>query len=152
MPKGQGDDPFRDLLSLQERMNRLFEDSLARSVTPEEEQPVGTWWPAVDILETEGELVLKAELPGISLEGVDLQIQNDVLMLSGERRFDQGTKKANYHRAERAYGKFSRSFKLPSIIDKARIEARLKDGILEVRLPKILKKKSRSIPIDTKES
>jgi HSP20 family protein len=152
MPRIQWDDPFRDLLSLQERMNRLFEDSLARTATPEEEQPVGTWWPAVDILEKEREIILKAELPGLALEEVDLQIQDDILVMRGERHFDQETKKENYHRVERAYGAFSRSFKLTTIIDKSRIKAKLKDGILEVKLPKIVKLRSRPIPIAPKGS
>lgn len=152
MPKIQWEDPFRDLLSLQERMNRLFEDSLARSATPGQEQSVGGWWPAVDILENEGEIVLKAELPGIALEDVDLQMQDDVLLLRGERYFDHETKKENYHRMERAHGVFSRSFKLPSSIDRTKIKAKLKDGILEVKLPKISKGQSSVIPIEPKGS
>ena len=152
MPRIQWDDPFQDLLSLQERMNRLFEDNLSRSATPEENQPVGTWWPAVDILEKESEIILKAELPGIALEEVDLQIQDDVLMLRGERHFERETKKENYHRVERAYGTFSRSFKLTSIVDKSGIKAKLKDGVLEVKLPKIMETRTRPIPIESKGS
>jgi HSP20 family protein len=129
-------DPFRDLLSLQERMNKLFEDSLVRSTGKLGEIAQSTWTPVVDILEKEDEIVLKAELPGVLLEDVDLQIKDDVLILKGERRFQKDTKKENYHRVERSYGIFSRSFTLPGIVDQAEISAKHKDGILEVKLPK----------------
>ena len=144
-------DPFRDLLSLQDRMNKLFEDSLARSTTPGQDLPIGAWSPAVDILEKEDEIILKAELPGIALENVDLQIRDDTLILRGERHFDKETKKENYHRVERAYGTFSRSFTLPSIVDQSSIKAKLRDGILEVKLPKVQMTKPKAIPIDVKK-
>jgi len=143
-------DPFRDLLSLQERMNKLFEDSLSRSATPGQDLPMSAWSPAVDILEKEDEIILKAELPGIALEDVDLQIRDDALILRGERHFDKETKKENYHRVERAYGSFSRSFTLPSIVDQSGIKAKLKDGILEVKLPKVPTVKPKAIPIEVK--
>jgi HSP20 family protein len=143
-------DPFSDLLSLQDRMNRLFEESLGRTPSGELDAPVTAWTPAVDILEEKDEIVLRAELPGISLEDVDLQMKDDVLVLRGERRFEQETKKENYHRVERAYGTFSRSFKLPGIVDREKIKAKLKDGVLEVKLPKT-QGGSRSIPIDSKK-
>ena len=144
--------PFDDLLSLQDRMNRLFEESLARTASPDQESPVTAWSPAVDILEEKEEIILRAELPGIALEDVELQIKGDVLVLRGERRFEQETKRENYHRVERAYGTYSRSFKLPSIVDRDQIKAKLKDGILEVKLPKSQKNGPRSIPIETKKS
>lgn len=144
-------DPFRDLLSLQERMNKLFEDSLARSNSPAGEAAAGTWSPPVDIVEKEDEIMLRAELPGIDLKNVDLQVHDDTLVLRGERQFDQETKKENYHRIERAYGTFSRSFTLPSSVDQAGIKAKLKDGILEVHLPKVQSAKPRPIPIHVKQ-
>lgn len=144
-------DPFRDLLSLQERMNKLFEDSIARTATPGTESAAGTWAPAVDIIEREEELVLRAEMAGVALDDIELQVDDDKLILRGERRFEHQTKKENYYRVERAYGGFSRSFTLPSIVDKAGIRAKLKDGILEVRLPKVKAEKSKSIPIQVKE-
>lgn len=145
-------DPFNDLLSLQERMNRLFEESLGRATGGEQGATVTSWSPAVDILEEKDEIILRAELPGIALEDVDLQIKDDVLVLRGERQFEQEAKKENYHRVERAYGAFSRSFKLPSIVDRDKIKAKLKDGILEVVLPKTRKIEPRSIPIGPKTS
>jgi HSP20 family protein len=144
-------DPFDDLVSLQERMNKLFEESMARSTSAGQEPMVGAWSPAVDILEERDEIVLKAELPGIALKDVDLQVKDDVLVLRGERRFEQETKKENYHRVERAYGTFARSFQLPSIVDRNNIKAKLKDGVLEVKLPKTKKNESRSITIESKK-
>jgi len=144
-------DPFRDLLSLQERMNKLFEDSLVRSTGKLGEAAQSTWTPVVDILEQDEAIILKAELPGVLLEDVDLQIKDDVLILKGERRFQKDAKKENYHRVERSYGNFSRSFTLPGIVDQAEISAKLKDGILEVKLPKARSIASKPIPIEIKK-
>ncbi|HTN42493.1 MAG TPA: Hsp20/alpha crystallin family protein [Nitrospiria bacterium] len=144
-------DPFRDLLSLQERMNKLFEDSLVRSSSQLGDSSEGTWTPVVDILEKDDAIILKAELPGVRLDDVDLQIKDDVLILKGERHFEKETKKENYHRIERSYGTFSRSFTLPGIVDQSGISAKLKDGILEVKLPKARSTESKPIPIEIKK-
>ncbi|MBI3610250.1 MAG: Hsp20/alpha crystallin family protein [Nitrospirae bacterium] len=144
-------DPFQDFLSLQERMNKLFEDSLIRSTLKPGEVPQGAWSPAVDILEKEDEIILKAELPGIQLDDVELQIKDDVLALKGERRFEKEAKKENYYCIERSYGIFSRSFTLPGIVDQTGISAKLKDGILEVKLPKVRSSESKPIPIEIKK-
>ena len=130
-------DPFDDLLSLQERINSLFEEGITRSEEARSDIAIETWSPAVDILEMEDQIILKAELPGVALEEVELEIQDDLLMLRGERHFAKETKGEKYHRIERAYGSFSRSFRLPSTIDQSKIQAKLKDGILHVTLPKI---------------
>jgi len=144
-------DPFRDLLSLQERMNKLFEDSLVRSTSQLGDASEGAWTPVVDILEKDDAILLKAELPGVRLEDVDLQIKDDVLILKGERQFEKETRKENYHRIERSYGTFSRSFTLPGIVDQTGISAKLKDGILEVKLPKARSMESKPIPIEIKK-
>lgn len=144
-------DPFRDLLSLQERMNKLFEDSLVRSTSQLGDASEGAWTPVVDILEKDDAIILKAELPGVRLEDVDLQIKDDVLILKGQRKFEKETKKENYHRIERSYGTFSRSFTLPGIVDQSGISAKLKDGILEVKLPKARTLESKPIPIEIKK-
>jgi HSP20 family protein len=144
-------EPFRDLVSLQERMNRLFEESF-RGVTRsgnEEEWSVGTWAPAVDIYEESPNIVLKAELPGIDPKGVDIRVENNVLTLRGERKFDTEVKRDSYHRVERAYGTFSRSFTLPSVIDTEKIQADYKDGVLTVILPKREEARLRQIQIST---
>lgn len=143
-------DPFRDLLSLQERMNKLFEDSLVRPPGLPAETAQSTWTPAVDILEKDDEIILKAELPGILLDDVDLQVRDDILNLTGKRRFEKVAKKENYHRVERSYGVFSRSFTLPSSVDQNKIQAKLKDGILEVKIPK-LRSIDQPIPIEVKK-
>lgn len=144
-------DPFRDLLSLQERMNKLFEDSLVRSNSQPGDSSEATWTPVVDILEKNDAIILKAELPGVRLEKVELQIKDDVLILKGQRQFETQAKKDNYHRIERSYGTFSRSFTLPGIVDQSGISAKLVDGILEVVLPKARAMGSKSIPIEIKK-
>jgi len=144
-------EPFRDLVSLQERMNRLFEESfrgINRSGN-EEEWSVGTWAPAVDIYEQNSNIVLKAELPGVDPKGVDIRVENNVLTLRGERKFDGEVKRDSYHRVERAYGAFSRSFTLPSVIDTEKIQADYKDGVLTVVLPKREEARLRQIQIST---
>ena len=105
------DPSFRQLSSYQDRMNRFFEGSLARWEEPDGLS--GNWVPAVDILETENNLVLKAELPGLKPEDVDIRVENNTLTLKGERKFESNEEKENYHRRERVYGTFLRSFTLP---------------------------------------
>ena len=140
-------EPFKDLLSLQDRMNRLFEETLARGAV-REEATSGQWSPAVDILEAEGDIILKAELPGVDLDAIDIQIRDNVLTLRGERTFEDEVKKEHYYRIERSYGSFTRSFTLPSTIDQARVQAQLRDGILEVKLPKRDSALPRSITVE----
>src|SRR4029079_1663913 len=102
-------DPFRDLNILQDRMNRLFDDA-GRTWRSDEPAATTTWSPAVDIFETEGEIVVKAELPGMDRKDITLHLENNVLTLKGERKFEKETKDENYHRIERSYGGFTRSF------------------------------------------
>jgi HSP20 family protein len=116
-------------------MNRLFEETVARG-TVREEAKAGQWSPAVDILEAEGEIILRAEVPGVDLNAIDIQIKDNVLTLRGERTFENEVKKEHYYRIERSYGTFVRSFTLPGTIDQTCVEAQLRDGILEVKLPK----------------
>lgn len=130
-------EPFRDLLSLQERMNRLFDESFRGTRTGEEDWALGgAWAPAVDIFEHDGNIVLKAEVPGVDPKDVDIRVENNVLTLHGERKYDNEVKRESYHRVERAYGSFSRSFTLPSVVDTDKIKAEYKDGVLRVTLPK----------------
>ena len=95
-------DPFRDLVSLQERMNRLFEDSLSRSKTTDQEMAMGAWTPAVDIYETPEEVVLRADLPGVEQKDIDLRIENSTLTLRGERKFVREAKEEDYQRIVRS--------------------------------------------------
>jgi HSP20 family protein len=137
-------DPFRDLSLLQNRVNRLFTDS--RAALPEEDAFQG-WAPAVDIFERGDDLILSAELPGVRREELDLKVEGNVLTLRGERQRDKTIHEDQYHRIERTYGTFARSFTLPSTVDPSRIEARFKDGILEVVLPKAENAKPKRIDV-----
>jgi HSP20 family protein len=144
-------EPFRDLAGLQDRMNRLFSESfrgLTSGGTPEDDWALGgTWAPAVDIYEQEGHIVLKAELPGIDPKDVDIRLENNVLTLRGERKVDNDVQRDSYHRVERAYGSFTRSFTLPSVVDQEHIKADYKDGVLKVTLPKREEAKPKQITI-----
>jgi HSP20 family protein len=140
-------DPFRDLSILQERMNRVFEDAAGRGWKGEEPSPTTSWSPAVDIYETDNQIMVQAELPGIEKKDIALQLENNVLTLKGERRFEKETKQENYHRIERSYGGFSRAFTIPTIVDEEKIRADYKDGILKIELPKKDQVKSKQIKI-----
>jgi len=117
-------------------MNRLFDDSMRGMRPGEEGLASAIWSPAVDIYETENEVILKAELPEINQKDIEIQVENNTLILRGERKFEKEAKRENFHRIERAYGNFSRSFTLPNTIDQERIRADYKDGILKVMMPK----------------
>jgi len=143
-------EPFRDLVSMQDRIvNRIFDDALrANRATSEEDWALGgSWAPAVDIYEHDGNLVLKAELAGIDPKDVDVQVENNVLTLRGERKLDNEVKRDNYHRVERTYGTFSRSFTLPAVVDTEKIKAEYKDGVLRLILPKKEEAKPKQIQI-----
>ena len=140
-------DPFRDLSVLQDRMNRLFSEAY----TPRQSDDLmnrGTWTPAVDIFEVDGALVLKAELPDMKRDDIDVSVENNTLTIRGERRLDQEIKQESFHRIERAYGTFARSFSLPNTVDAAKIVAEYKNGVLTVKLPVREEAKPRQISID----
>jgi len=139
-------DPFRDLSVLQERMNRLFEDA-GRGYRGDEAAATTTWSPAVDIFETENEIMVRAELPGIERKDIVLNLDNNVLTLKGERKFEKETRQENYHRIERSYGAFSRAFSIPAMVDEDKIRADYKDGILTIALPKKEQVKPKQIKI-----
>jgi HSP20 family protein len=144
-------EPFRDLMTVQDRMNRIFDEAFrgaGRTAGEEDWALGGAWAPAVDIYEHEGNLVLKAELPGIDPKDVDVKVENNVLTLQGERKFESEVKREQYHRVERAYGTFSRAFTLPSVVDTEKIKAEFtKDGLLRVTLPKRDEAKPKQISI-----
>ncbi len=140
-------DPFRDLMTLQDRMNRMFDESLRGRGGEDEWSLGGSWAPVVDIYEAEGDIVLKAELPGIDPKDVDIRVENNVLSLRGERRVDKEVKKESYHRVERTYGAFARSFTLPNLVDTEKIKADYKDGVLTLVLPKKEEAKPRQIQV-----
>ncbi len=138
-------DPFRDLLTLQDRMNRLFDESM-RGARPADESTT-SWSPAVDIYETENEIVLKADLPEVNQKNIDIQIENSTLTIQGERKPDTTIKQENYHRIERAYGRFNRSFTLPNLVDQEKVKAEYKDGVLTIELPKREERKPKQIKV-----
>lgn len=141
-------DPFRDLVGLQERMNRMFDESYRGAGRSGEDWALGgAWAPAVDIYEHDGNIVVKAELPGVDPKDVDVRVENNTLTLRGERKVDNEVKQENYHRVERAYGTFTRSFTLPSVLDQEKIKAEYKDGVLKVTLPKREEAKPKQINI-----
>jgi HSP20 family protein len=146
-------EPFRDLVSLQERMNRLFDESYrsrggAAAGQDDEWALGGSWAPAVDIYEREGNIVLKAEIPGVDPKNVDIRVENNTLTLRGERKLDDEIKRDSYHRVERSYGAFTRSFTLPNVVDQEKIKAEYKDGVLHLTLPKREEAKPKQISIN----
>jgi HSP20 family protein len=141
-------EPFRDLVTIQDRLNRVFEEAFRGTRTAEDEWALGgTWAPPVDIYEQDGNLVLKAELPGIDPKDVDVRVENNVLTLRGERKFDSEVKRESCHRVERAYGTFSRAFTLPNVVDTTNIKAEFKEGVLHVTMPKREEAKPKQIQI-----
>ncbi len=139
-------DPFKDLLSLQERMNQLFEESLTQRFGPRRQ--VEQWHPPVDILETDEAIYLTAELPGLDIGEISLEVTDHYLTLRGERSFPGGSGSEHYHRLERVYGRFERVFSLPEEVDQKAIKATLRDGILEITLPKQPVQQGYTIPVD----
>jgi HSP20 family protein len=142
-------DPFHDLASIQSRMNRIFDDTFRgqRGGAEDDWALGGNWAPAVDIFEQNGNIVLKAELPGIDPKDVDIRVENNVLSLRGERKFESEVNRENCHRVERAYGTFSRSFTLPNVVNTEKIKADYHDGVLQVTLPQKEEAKPKQISI-----
>ncbi|MGB9836304.1 MAG: Hsp20/alpha crystallin family protein [Candidatus Saccharicenans sp.] len=140
-------DPFKDIMILRDRMNRLFEDLVTSPRFEDSEIMQSTWSPAVDIYETENELVLTAELPGIDEKDVEIKVEDNTLSIKGERKFEKETKEENYHRIERAYGSFYRSFSLPNYVDQEKITAEFENGLLKIHMPKKAEVKPRKVKI-----
>ena len=138
--------PFRELDEIQNRLSSLFGRTPVRGLG-EEAMTVSEWTPLVDITEDDKEYLIKAELPEIKKEDVKLTVQDNVLAISGERKYEKEEKDEKYHRVERAYGRFSRSFTLPEDADGSKVAAEYKDGILTVHLPKSEKAKPKSIDV-----
>jgi len=139
-------DPFRELAAMQDRMARLFGDVYLRD---EDTGFRGNWAPAVDIFETENhDLVLKAELPGMTREDIEVTVENNTLVLKGQKKFDADVKEEHYRRIERTYGQFHRSFTLPNTVDATKVSADYRHGVLTVKLPFREEAKPRTITVD----
>ena len=141
-------DPFRELDDLQTRLSTLFGRSPIRKDGEKREAlTVAEWAPLVDIVEDEKEYLIKAELPEVKKEDIKIGVQDDVLTISGERQYEKEEKNKKYHRVERAYGSFARSFTLPEDSDGDKLSAEFKDGVLKVHLPKSEKAKPKKIEV-----
>ncbi len=140
-------DPFRELIALQDRMNRMFEESVRTRGTEEGEFASGSWAPPVDIYETQDALLVKAELPEVKREDIDIRLENGVLTIRGQRKLNEELKNYQCYRMESQYGAFSRSFSLPRTVNADKIEANYKDGVLTITIPKREETKVRQIQI-----
>jgi len=137
-------EPFRGLSSLQDQFNRLFNESFR---THSEESALTSWAPAVDIYETPNELVVKADMPDVNEKDIDVRVENNLLTIRGERKFEKSVSEENFLRVERTYGSFSRSFSLPNTANAETIAAEYKNGVLTVTLPKREESKPRQVKV-----
>jgi HSP20 family protein len=139
--------PFQDLAAVQDRMNRLFSEFHNRH--DDDVMARGAWVPPVDIFENGNkELVIKAELPAMTREDIDVTVENQTLTIRGEKKFNNEIQDEQYHRVERTYGSFSRSFSLPSTVDVTKVGADYKDGVLTVTLPLREEAKPKQIKVE----
>lgn len=138
--------PFQELRAMQEQMNRLLDMAWSRETG--EELREGIWQPPVDIYEDEGMVVIKAELPGVEQKDIEVKIEDNTLVLRGERKHDQSVRKENYHRVERYYGAFQRTFSLSQAIDQEKVRATCENGVLTVNLPKKEETKPKQITVE----
>jgi HSP20 family protein len=136
-------DPYREVSSLQDRLNRAFGGRTER----DDEMQLAAWAPPVDIAEEKDRILITAELPGFKESEIEIQTENGMLTLRGERKFEKETDGKSYHRVERSYGQFVRSFSLPNNVDREKIQATFRDGLLQVELPKREDAKPRTIKI-----
>ena len=127
-------EPFRDLMVMQDRMTRLLDETLSRIW--KEEVPRRIWSPPVDILEKENEVILKVDLPEVNQSDIDIKVEENTLIIQGERKFIKEVPQGNYLQIERPYGTFQRTFAIPKVIDQGNIKAAYKDGVLRIVLPK----------------
>ncbi len=142
-------EPVRELNTIQSEMNRLF-NTFFEASTPGNGGTVGPirrWIPAMDLVETEDAFVLRADLPGLSESDVNIELEDNVLTISGERKAEHEERKEGYYRVERASGRFSRSLTLPEGVDPEAVQARFDKGVLEVRVPKPEQRKPRKVAI-----
>jgi len=147
MPIVRWTDPFREFAQIQDRLNRAFSDAYGRS--DEGLLSSGAWMPPVDIYQNgEHELVLRAELPDMTREDIDVTVDNGTLTIKGEKKLPPELKEEQFHRIERRYGTFSRSFSLPPTVDPGRVGAEYKNGVLTVKLPMREEARPRQIKVD----
>ncbi|MBT8358337.1 MAG: Hsp20/alpha crystallin family protein [Deltaproteobacteria bacterium] len=141
-------DPFRNVAALQDRINRMFDESFSSTDDIDDELSMCAWKPTVDIYETDEAIILKAELPGIKREDVSVEVKDNILTLSGERVEDKKVKEECYFRKERCCGTFSRTFNLQHRVQPDKIKAKFKDGILTIQVPKPEAEKPKQIKVN----
>ncbi len=140
-------EPFRELVGTQDRLNRLFNDTFSRFFDEGDGSSVRTFAPPVDVYETDQNVVLKVELPGIKPDEVEVRVEDHTLFLKGERKFEKEVKEENYHHIERSYGNFVRTFPLPNSVNAEEAKAEYKDGVLTLTMPKREEAKPKTIKI-----
>ncbi len=139
-------DPFRELLTLQERLDKMYREmEMSRK---EEDFVSSEWTPPVDIFESGDSFIIKLDVPEVDKDSIDIRIQENELTIKGERKLEPGTDAEKYHRMERGYGTFARSFTLTKTIDASKIKAAIKDGVLRIQLPKKEEVKPKQIKIE----
>ena len=141
-------EPFEGLNRIQSRINDLFDETFGRPGAHPTANNATAWFPPVDVLESRDSYLIRAELPGMKKEDFNLELQDGVLTLSGERKFEEPANGVEYHRIERSSGKFFRSFSLPQTVKNDEIKASFRDGILEVHVPKADEAKPKQIAIN----
>lgn len=141
-------DPFRNIATLQGRINRLFDESFPGETMGGEELGACAWQPNVDIYDTESAIVVKAELPGVDKEDIFAEVKDNVLVLKGERRVDSGVDEGRYYRREICVGTFQRAFSLQTRVDPEKIKARFKTGVLHIEIPKPEQEKPKQVSVD----
>lgn len=138
-------DPFRELETLRENVNRLFSESMGGQ---RREHPAArVWAPPVDVIEDEGSIIVRVDLPGMKREDIDIELSDGTLTIRGERKFDTEENKENYARVERVYGQFQRAFTIGVPVDSTGVKAGYKDGVLEVTIPKAEEVKPKKVEV-----
>ena len=140
-------EPFRDIHTLQDRLNRVFGDLSHRPGSTDEGLTAGPWTPQVDVYETNDSIVLKADLPGMNQNDVEISVEGNTLTVKGERKFEKEVNEKDYYRMERSYGTFTRSFTLPPTVDSDKIDAAFAQGVLKITLPKREESKPKQIKV-----
>lgn len=142
-------DPFRDLVSIQDELNRLFGRTYA-GIEPTRAAASGSWMPSMDVYETEDEIVVTVDIPGIDPKDVDVSVEDSTLTVSGKREFSNEVKEESYHRIERRYGSFARAIALPQTADTEKVAASFDKGVLTIEVPKVEKAKPKKIQVKAK--
>jgi len=139
-----------DILGMQRDINHMFDRFFRGGVLDDAEFPAASWVPAVDLAEKDDAYIAKVELPGVSKDDVKITLQDNIITIRGEKKDEKETKESNYHRVERSYGSFQRSFNLPSAVKGDKVDAQYKDGILTISLPKAEEAKRKQIEVKVK--